>query len=226
MRIRMMTHSMKPLVAVFFLTILSSYSIRGVFGATEIAYDDGSPETTSSLDVGMHLAVRFSLPSGMSRAKLVTARIYKAGRSGIEMRVHILGGNGITELTRPFNFSLAVESAWNDADVSARNILVSDIFYITVEYLTYYDPLIGRDTSDPKGRSYFGRPGSWYPVDNDENIMIRAVVDLSVMPPSTLGETPAAEDMLIVFVPNLFLASLVVLVLLGFVVRRRHGIEG
>jgi len=222
----MVTHSTKPLVAVLFLTILSSYSMRGVLGAIEIAYDDGSPETTSSLDVGMHLAVKFSLPSGMLRAKLVTARIYKAGRSGIEMRVHILGGNGMTELTRPFDFSLAVESTWNDANVGERDILVSDIFYITVEYLTYYDPLIGRDTTDPKGRSYHGHPGSWNLISNGENVMIRAVVEPSVTIPSTVSGTPVVENFLIALAPYFFLLGVATLIFTASMARKRRGIQG
>jgi len=220
----MLTHSTKPLVAVLLLTVLSSYSIRGVLGATEIAYDDGNPETTSSLDVGMHLAVKFSLPSGMPRAKLVTARIYKAGRSGIEMRVHVLGSDGITELTKPFNFSLSAESAWNDADVSARNILVSDIFYITVEYLMYYDPLIGRDITDPKGRSYRGHPGSWELVSNGENVMIRAVVEPSITIASTVTGTPIVENISIVQALYFFSACMAVLILTALVVGTRHRI--
>jgi len=220
----MVTHSMKPLAAVFFLTILALCSIRNAFGSTEIAYDDGSPETTSSLDVGMHLAVKFSLPAGTSRARLVMARVYKAGRSGIEMRVHVLGSDGMTELTRPFNFSLAVESAWNDADVSARNILVSDIFYITVEYLMYYDPLIGRDTTDPKGRSYHGYPGSWNLVSNGENVMIRAVVEPPVTISSTVTGTRVAENVLIALAPYFFLAGVVTLILTISMARKRHDI--
>jgi len=218
----MVTHSMRPFAAMFFLTILALYSIRGVLGAIEIAYDDGRPETTASLDVGMHLAVKFSLPPGMSRAKLVTARIFKAGRSGIEMRVHILESDGAKELTMPFNVSLAVEGAWNDADVSARNILVSEGFYIAVEYLMYYDPLIGRDTSNPKGRSYYGHPGSWNLVDNSENVMIRAVIEHQTTATSVFTGTPVAEDILIVFVPYLFLACAVTMILAALLVRKNY----
>jgi len=224
MRVRMVTHSMKPLAALFFLTILALFSIRNVFGLTEIAYDDGSPETTSSLDVGMHLAVKFSLPSSMSKARLIAARIYKAGRSEIEMRVHILGSNGMTELTTPINFSLAVESAWNDADVGARNIVVSDIFYITVEYLMYYDPLIGRDATDPKGRSYHGRPGFWNLISNGENVMIRAMVEPPFTVSSTVTGIPVAENILIALAPYFFIAGVVTLILTMLMERKRHSI--
>ena len=219
----MVTHSMRPFAAMFFLTILALHSIRGVLGAAEIAYDDGRPETTASLDVGMHLAVKFSLPLGMSRAKLVTARIFKAGRSGIEMRVHILESDGVKELIMPFNVSLAAEGAWNDADVSARNILVSDIFYVTIEYLMYYNPLIGRDTSNPKRRSYYGRPGSWNLVDNGENVMIRAVIEHQITVSSVSTGTPVAEDILNVLVPYLFLACVVTMILAVLLVRKICG---
>lgn len=215
----------KLFIALFFSVTLALCSMHGAFAATEIAYDDGTPETTSSLDIGMHLAVRFFLPSGLSRAKLLTARIYKAGRGGVNMRVHILESDGVTELTVPFSFTLAVEGAWNDADLGARNIVVSDVFYITVEYLVYYDPLIGRDTTNPKSRSYYGRPGSWNLVSNGENVMIRAVVEPLITVSSTVTGTPVAENILVVLAPYLFSACAVALILTALAVRRSWRIS-
>ena len=210
----------KLLVVIFFSTILALHSMRDVFAGIEIAYDDGRPETTSSLDIGMHLAVKFSLPPSLPKAQLVTVRVYKAGRSGVNMRGHILGSNGVTELTTPFNFRLAVESAWNDVDLGAQNIVVLDGFYITVEYVMYYDPLIGRDTTDPKSRSYYGRLGSWSLVSNGENVMIRAVVEPLITVSSTTTGTSLAENVLTVSASYLFSACVVALVLIAFAVRR------
>lgn len=215
----------KVFIASFISAVLALYSVHGVSTATEIAYDDGTPETTSSLDIGMHLAVKFSLPSGLSRAKLLMARIYKAGRSGVNMRVHILGGDGMTMLSVPFNFSLAVEGAWNNVDVSARNIVVSYVFYITLEYLLYYDPLIGRDTTNPRNRSYYGRLGSWSLVSNGENVMIRAVVEPLITVSSTVTGTPVAENILVVLAPYLFSACAVSLILTALAVRRSRKIS-
>lgn len=166
-------------LSILLLFTLVLYSAKVTFALTEIAYDDGSPETTSSLDIGLYLAVKFSLPPGVSEAMLTAARLYKAGRSGIEVRIHVLGSDGIKELTAPVSFRLATESAWNDLDLLTRNLVISNDFYIAVEYLAFYDPLLGRDSSSPKNRSYYGRPGSWSLVVGGENVMIRAVVDSS-----------------------------------------------
>lgn len=150
---------------------------RVAFGATELAYDDGTPETTSSLDMGMCLAVRFSLPPDMPKARLLAARVYKAGRNETGMRIHVLGSNGATNLTLPFAFHLAFESKWNDVNLTAHNIIVSEDFYVAIEYLAYYDPLIGRDTTNSKGRSHYGRLGSWSPVPDGGNVMIRVIAE-------------------------------------------------
>ncbi len=201
--------SSKTLMIIFFCFILTLYPTESSPTLTEIAYDDGRPETTSSLNIGEHLAVRFSLPPGLSKTKLLKARIYKAGRSETDMTVHVLESNGITELTPPFTFRLTAESTWNDADLTGRSIVVSDDFYITVEYLKYYDPLIGRDTTNPRSRSYYGRPGSWNLVDNGENVMIRAVLD-DIAPVTTVtGERSGPLNTLVAFAPCLLLVGVI-----------------
>jgi hypothetical protein len=172
-----MRFSLRILAFGLCLMILALNSTQVAFALTEIAYDDGMPETTTSLDIGMFLAVKFSLPSDMPKARLLAARVYKAGRGETDMRIHVLGSDGATNLTKPFAFRLALESKWNDVNLTAHNIVVSEDFYIAVEYLAYYDPLIGRDTTNPRGRSYYGRPRSWSPAPNNENVMIRAIID-------------------------------------------------
>ena len=164
-------------LSILVLFTLALHSAEATFALTEIAYDDGNPETTSSLDIGLYLAVKFSLSPSASEAILTMARFYKAGRSSIEVRIHVLGSDGIKELTTPISHRLASESAWNDLDLLTQNLVVSNDFYIAVEYLAFYDPLLGRDSTNPKNRSYFGRPGSWSLVVGGENVMIRAVVD-------------------------------------------------
>jgi len=196
-------------MAVFLSFILTLYPMQSTAAFIEIAYDDGTPETTSSLNIGEHLAVKFSLPPSLSKMRLLKARIYKAGRSETEVTVHILGSNGITELTAPFTFRLTVESTWNDANLTGRSIVISDDFYITVEYLKYYDPLIGRDTANPRSRSYYGHPGSWTLVNNGENVMIRAIVD-NTWPVTTMtGERSWPLNVLIAFAPHLLLIGVI-----------------
>jgi len=107
---------------------------------------------------------------------LVAVRIYKAGRSATDVAVHMLA-DGVTELAKPFTVKLTNDSAWNDATLTAFSVTVPHDFYIAIEYLAYYDPLIGQDTTSPKNRSYCGVPGSWTPIVQGTNVMIRAVVD-------------------------------------------------
>jgi hypothetical protein len=223
LKTRVTTYPMRILSSVILIVLLASYCVYDGNSLMEIAYDDGRPESTSSLDIGMHLAVRFSLPLGTPEARFMAAKIYKAGRSGVEMKVHVLASNGLTELTAPFIFNLSSDSAWNTADLSTRSILVSESFYITVEYLKYYDPLIGRDTTDPKGRSYYGRPGSWSPVENGENIMIRATVGPLTANSTSATVTPPIERRSGGLAPYFFLACIVALTLTALAAKKAHG---
>lgn len=165
MRIRLFL----PVVLAVLLVVSS---VQNVFAVTEIAYDEGPPETGVAAElVGRYLAVRFSLPSGLSSDRLVKARFYKApGQIGTTVKVHVLGSNELTELTTPFIFDIATAEAWNDASLS---VVVSGDFYIAIEYLKDMDPVIGT-SGPPQGRSYHGTPGSW--SLEDEALMIRAVL--------------------------------------------------
>jgi hypothetical protein len=91
------------------------------------------------------------------------ARFYKVQPQppGTNVQVHILGSDGSTELTTPFVFDISINNAWNDADLSRYNIVVSGDFYIAIKYLTTNDPYIGWDNGGPDDRSYIGSPGSW-----------------------------------------------------------------
>lgn len=150
---------------------------KSAFAEIEIAYDDGLPETTCSLDIGQCVAVKFSLPSGLPSARLVAVRIYKAGRSATDVAVHMLADDGVTEVAKSFKVKLTNDSAWNEAALTAFSVTVPHDFYIAIEYLAYYDPLIGQDTTSSNNRSYCGVPGSWTPIVQGTNVMIRAVVD-------------------------------------------------
>jgi hypothetical protein len=105
----------------------------------------------------------------------LTARIYKIQDPDTEVYVHILGSDGATPLTTPLLFDVNVDNAWNDLDLSGRNIIVTGDFYIAIEYLEY-GPHIGRTWDVVGWRSYRGEPGNWIgPTDSDD--MIRAVVE-------------------------------------------------
>lgn len=138
----------------------------------ELAYDDGGAEGSTTASAGIKHAVKFSLPSGWSEAKLLTAR-YNIYSDPVTFRVHVYGSDGITELA-----SLDVtptSTGWFDVDLSTLNIIVTGDFYISIEYLEEQKPWINIDTTAPDGQSYYGQPGAWTPFVNFD-LMIRAVV--------------------------------------------------
>ncbi|PDM25841.1 hypothetical protein CP083_06955 [Candidatus Bathyarchaeota archaeon B24-2] len=146
----------------------------------EIAYDDGTAEFGVATELGSQLAVRFSLPSGWSEAQLLTAKYYIRAYPST-FRVHVYGSDGSTELITPFEVT-PTTTGWLEVDLSALNIIVTDDFYITIEYITTADeewieeiPFIGGDSSNPDGRSYMGTAGSWN-LHTTADLMIRAVV--------------------------------------------------
>ena len=139
----------------------------------EIAYDSGTAEFGVAAVSGSQLAVRFSLPSGWSEAQLLTAKYYIYGDPST-FRVHVYGSDGSTELITPFEVT-PTTIGWLEVDLSALNIIVTDDFYITIEYITEGKPWIGGESSDPDGRSYVGTAGSWN-LHTTADYMIRAVV--------------------------------------------------
>ena len=170
-----------PTLLVALMVLASS---PGVFAATELAYDDGSSEGFGACPIGGYYAVLFSLPDGWSSARLLKARFYKvpgAGPPGTNVKVHIFGSDGSTPLTPAFTFDMAVDDAWNDADLTAKNIVVTGDFYIAVQWMFLQDLRIGLDRSTT-GRSYYSAdvtPPNWQLQGNAENVqwMIRAVID-------------------------------------------------
>jgi len=139
----------------------------------EIAYDDGSPDAYMNQAEGKHLAVKFSLPSGWSSAKLLTVR-YHIHSYPTTFRVHVYDSDGVTEIAHLD--VTPTTTGWFDVDLSPYSITLTGDFYVTIEYLTSDNPYIDTDTTEPIDlRSYRGTPGSWTLV-NDMDIMIRAVV--------------------------------------------------
>lgn len=141
----------------------------------EIAYDDGTAEAGVVPPIGDQLAVKFSLPSGWPEAKLLVAKYYIHDQP-VKFTVHVYRSDGVTELTSPFNVT-PTTTGWFEVDLSAFNIIVTDDFYISIEYPTaVLNPSIGLDYSAPDGRSYYGTAGSWNPTTTEGDYMIRAVV--------------------------------------------------
>jgi len=208
-----------PSVLVALIVLASSSS---VFAATELAYDDGSRESVDCVIPGAYLAVLFSVPDGWSSARLLKARFYKGEYGGTDVKVHIFGSDGSTPLTPAFTFDMTVDDAWNDVDLTAKNIVVTGSFYIAVQWIYPASPWIGVDYSTT-GRSYWSddvSPPSWHLLGNDENVqlMIRAVID----PVRAVGGILHSVDKLALLSPYLALISLVGAVTVAAAVQRRR----
>jgi hypothetical protein len=151
--------------------------------ATPLAYDDGGAEGSSAMTTpGYYMAVRFSLPGGWPRARVLSARYYLW--SAVSFKVHVFGSDGATNLITP----LVVDpgngyEGWFKVDLTSYWIVVPGDFYVAIEYTTGYSPRIGDDSDAPDGRSYYGQPGGWtrfgdWPPPPALDLMIRADVDL------------------------------------------------
>ena len=195
------------------VVLLALHPPEKAFAVAELAYDDG-PEGLSkngggsSVGAGSFQAVRFSIPSTWSGSKLLAARFYKLSPPrASHVRVHVLGSDGITELATPFVFDMRLSNEWNDADLSAHNIMVSGDFYVAIEYLVTNDPTIGYTRGFfVDGRSYYGSPRHWIRFGTylppkgppPADLMIRVLVAIEKL--TLTVETEPAEPGLVVAV--------------------------
>ena len=126
-----MKNKLATLVAVFLISTLAMTMRMPEAEAQltqEIAYDDGTAESGRSCSTGFHSAVKFSLPSGWSEGRLLTARYYIWG-AAVSFKVHIYGSDGTTELTSSFEVT-PTSTGWFDVDLSALGLTVTEDFYI------------------------------------------------------------------------------------------------
>jgi len=142
-------------------------------GPEEIAYDDGVFESNRGYEPSWYQAVKFSIPPDGSPVWLIAAKFYIfAGDNNFT--VHVLGSDASTELVTPFETAPGHKTTeWYEVDLPFEHIVTGD-FYIAVEYL-HNDPFLGYDTTNPDGRSFYGKPGNWSPF-SDGDLGIRAVV--------------------------------------------------
>lgn len=132
----------------------------------ELAYDDGTSESSQSYTQGNGFAVRFTTPD--SSAELVTARYYLiAPVAPIEVHVWDTDHN---DLITPFTATPSGDG-WFDVDLSGYDLTVNGDFYVGFLYTVDTDPTLGVDTSSSDGRSY---EVPWEVKNYD--YMIRAVV--------------------------------------------------
>ena len=184
--------------------IITQISTVMAQSTVEIAYDDGTASGSTSLLKGEFMAVRFSLPSGWSEVKLITARYDVLAGAGSSFRVHILDSDGATPLITPFEVT-PTQTGWFDVDLSGFDLTVTDDFYIAIEFIEDENPWIGYDKTDPDGQSYYGQPADWT-LWEDMDIMIRAVV-----------QQPLPVGGVILPIPKLSLFTLYIAILIAAV---------
>jgi len=218
------------LVHIAVLTILlSSPFIQVASARTELAYDDGVADGRSGVGAGGYQAVLFTLPVGWLKARIIEARYYLTDKPAA-FKVHIIGGDGVTELLTPPPEAAPTGVGWFDVDLTAYNLEVSGDFYVAIECEAHDSPGIGWDGSRPDGRSYYGFPGSWTlfgasPPPPAGDLMIRIVVEGAAAPirvPSVpVGGVLAPANKLAILAPYLALIGLASEVAVAFIRRRR-----
>ena len=182
--------SARLLAVAVLAVVLAVSSVQNAFAATELKYDDGTAEDYFYLSTGGVAAVRFSLPTGWSSAKLLTAEYYIYYYSGIAFRVRIFNSGGVTELLLPpldvTPSATGCVQCWFSVDLGSYNIVVSGDFYVAIEWKSDALPWIGRDTSSSAGPSYMVGLVGWEQLGF--NLMVRAVVDEVTQPePAPVG---------------------------------------
>jgi hypothetical protein len=186
-----------------------------VSAQTWLFYDDGAPEGQFGFSLKPFVAVRFSLPSGWSNAKILTARYYVTTANAF--RAYVFGSDGITPLLASPILVSPSSFGWVDVDLSSYGIFVSGDFYIAMEQITPPFPAIGIDVSDPiSQRSFYGDPGSWI-LRDDFNLLIRAEVDQA----NPVGGIASTVNKLEIVAPYLAIAGIIVAVSAAIIKKRK-----
>lgn len=128
----------------------------------EIVYDTGIPGGMTYLFSG---GVDFSLPSGVSRAKILTIR-FQWSRADRVLTVHIAAidragarPEHLTELIPPITTSpTSAQPIWNSLDVSSSDIVVTGEFYVFIEKRGQGTDGLVFDNSAGVGRSFWETP--------------------------------------------------------------------
>jgi hypothetical protein len=175
--------------------VLAASSPQHVFAGTWLWYDDGTPEAGWAYGSGTQVAVRFSLPSELPEAQVLTASYYIYGGSA-SFGVHVYDAS-LSELTPPGITTKPSSTGWWNIDLSGYRIIVTGDFYVSMEWISTSSPYLGGDATYPAwdGRSWIYTNGVW---EHDDTDFIRAEVGPPaigapvggvVMPANTLAIT-------------------------------------
>jgi hypothetical protein len=222
--------SIRILAVVVLAVVLALSAAQNAFAAQWIFYDNGTygGENDSKL-----VGVRFSLPTGVSSAHLLTVKFYWAPPpdsvqgSGMVMSiqpaafpdvtVHVTGSPPGTDLITPIDVPTAV-GGWNTVDVSGSNLVVTGDFYVLIAQAV--PDTVGYDNtgSNFEGRSVTGPTVAGLQVFS-RSLMIRAEIEPIVAPVGPVGGFVEPVNKLVVFAP--YLALLGVIGAVAVVFRKR-----
>jgi len=186
-------------LSVLLLVMVLSFAVSSIQSSNaqaiqiELYYDNGIVFGTSGPGFS---GVKFSLPTGVTSAKLLTVR-YAWYMAGDPLTIHITGPNFLNELTTPIATTSTVGFGWNDLNVSDKSLVVSGDFCVVAEKTSEGYGIL-QDNSTNTGRSFYGSsmenlvPVS-YPA-NTLNFMIRVVIEpVTSEPSSTPTPTPTSS---------------------------------
>ncbi|WP_455279212.1 hypothetical protein [[Eubacterium] cellulosolvens] len=205
------------LVCIIILAMIASTIIPQAYAATELAYDDGTQEFEDGRPIGTVYAVKFSLPSGWSGAKILTARYYVKDDIAT-FNVYILDNDGNSIIFGPLAVTPPSQDVFFDVDLSSYDIIVSGDFWVAWEWAVDYNPTIGLDIDDPDGRSYYGTIGSWSQFQT-QDIMIRAVVEESTL---AVAGVLIPVNKLAIITPYIALAGLVAAISTVYFIKKKE----
>jgi hypothetical protein len=209
-----------PLVLLLLIVIVSTVSLLPMqeveAAPVELAYDDGTYDGHAAQPpAGTLAAVRFSLPDGVSSAKLLTARYFIAYSPSM-FTVYIYDSDFTTKLCPSFDVTPG-GTGWFDVDLTSKNIVVRGDFFIAIEWLST-SPGIGTDDNSPAtGRSYYQNLGEEWTLWPGLDLMIRAVID----PITPVGGVVVPTNTLAILTPYLALAGLIAAISTIFVIKKR-----
>jgi len=139
---------------------------------TELAYDDGTLDSTDSYDVGGGFANCFSPPGGSATIQRV--RLYVQLPS-MPVEMHVWDAATHADLLPSPYQGNPYQDGWNDIDLAPFDLTVSDDFCVGFLYLTGYQPTLGVDTSAPLANQSFEIDGDYWELQTYD-AMIRVVV--------------------------------------------------
>lgn len=190
---------------------------------TTIQYDSGITANSCSLSF---CGVMFSLPSGVTSARLLTVQYaWSTSGGGATINVHITGSDHVTELSGSpvATTSTVTYPPFNSLDVSGLGIVVAGNFWVVMEK-TGTGWLWG-DNSLSGTHSFFGLSLAGLTSGVQYNMLLRVVIDpltYTAVPGVPVGGEMLPINKVQVMLPWLALISALSIIPIEMLIRRRR----